>query len=164
MTLKTRSPRHASFALVVLSTLWGCATSPTAFKVDFGRAGIVWEGSQPRQALVEKTTVVPRDVNGLTALGFEIHPPSSEPYQVYSVHYLPGSRVLTPLPKGFEPFGNGGIKTSTDTVVGPRVFSFGFDETDPLGLYRIEVFVNGQLAGEGSLEVVEPGSSPSEPR
>jgi hypothetical protein len=24
-------------------------------------------------------------VNGLTALGFEIHPPSSEPYQVYSV-------------------------------------------------------------------------------
>ena len=164
MTSKARWRGHAAPAVVVLCVLWSCATSPTAFKVDFGRAGIIWEGSQPRQALVEKTAVVPRDVNGLTAIGFEIHPPDSEPYQVYSVHYLPGAKVPAPLPAGFEPVGNGGIKTSTDTVVGPRVFSFGFDETDPLGLYRIEVFVNGQLAGEASIEVVEPGSSPPAPR
>jgi hypothetical protein len=164
MTGEARSWRSAALALAALPVLLSCATSPTGYTVDFGRAGLAWEGTQPHQILVERTSVVPRDVGGYTALGFEIHPPGDEPYQVYSVHYLPEARVPAPLPDGFEAVANGGIKTSTDTVVGPRVFSFGFDETDPLGLYRIEVFVNGRLAGEASIQVVEPDSYPPAPR
>lgn len=50
------------------------------------------------------------------------------------------------------------MKTRTEAVVGTRVFSFGFDEGDPVGLYRIEVFANDQLVGSASIQVVDPAS------
>lgn len=164
MTWEARSWSRAALALVVLQVLISCATPHRGYTVDFGRAGLVWEGSQPRQVLVERTSEVPRDVGGDTALGFEIHPPSNEPYRVYSVHYLPRANADVPLPEGFEEVADGGIKTPTDTVVGPRVFSFGFDEADPIGIYRIEVFVNDQPAGAASIRVVDPRSRPVTPK
>jgi hypothetical protein len=135
-----------------------CATKDPAFDVKFGQVGIRWEGSQPYQALIEETKVVPRDVGGDTALGFVIYPTSDQPYEVYSIHHLPA------LPKDLGSSGtltltdDGGIQTDTETARGPRVFSFGFDEGDPLGTYEIDVYVNNRLVGSASIKVVEPAA------
>jgi len=102
--------------------------------------------------------LVPRDVGGDTALGFVIYPSSDQPYEVYSVHHLPelpadlgssGTLTLTD---------DGGIRTDTDKAQGPRVFSFGFDEGDPLGTYKIDVYVNDRLVESASIQVVEPAT------
>jgi len=150
----------------MLLSVMCCATAPTkkTYEVDFGRAGLIWEGSQPRQVLIEKTSVVPRDIDGDTALGFEIHPPGDNPYEVYSLHYLPNGSSAPPSSQGFEAVAGGGIRTPTEKVVGSRVFSFGFDETDPLGTYRIEVFVNNRLVAQASMQVVDPDSYPVSPK
>ncbi len=133
------------------------AKSPGEFDVRFGRVGIVWDGSQPYQALLEETTVVPRDVGGLTALGFEVRPAKAEPYEIYSVHHLPKPPPKSP---SFTATEDGGLRTETATVRGPRVFSFGFEEGDPLGTYRIDVYVNDRLIKSASLEVVEARPEP----
>jgi len=163
MTAEARSSRHVALVLILLPIVMSCATIPREYEVDFGRVGLIWEGTQPRQVLIERTLVVPRDIGGDTALGFEIHPPGNEPYEVYSVHHLPSDSTATPSSAGFEPAANGGIKTPTERVVGPRVFSFGFDETDPIGVYLIEVFANDQLVGNASIRVVDPESTPASP-
>lgn len=154
MTTTRISPRLLS-ALLVVWTGIACAPNAPKFDVKFGQVGIRWEGNQPYQALIEETTVVPRDVGGETALGFAIYPSSDQPYEVYSIHHLPevpanlGSGTLTLTD-------DGGIRTGTERARGPRVFSFAFDEGDPLGTYKVDVYVNDRLVDSASIEVVEP--------
>ena len=147
--------------LPVLLSLWAataCATKDPGFDVRFGRVGILVEGDQPYQALIEETTVVPRDVGGETALGFEIRPNSDEPYAVYSIHHLPKMPADLGSSGALTLTDDGGIRTDTEKVHGPRVFSFGFDEGDPLGTYKIDVYVNDRLVESASIEVVEPAT------
>jgi hypothetical protein len=98
--------------------------------------------------LIEETDVVPRDVGGETGLGFEIRPSSSDPYQVYSIHHLPAA--------GSPGVSGELVRTEPEEVKGARVFSFGFDEGDPVGIYQIDVFVDDRLVRSAAVEVVEP--------
>ncbi len=53
---------------------------------------------------------------------------------------------------------DGGIRTDTERAQGPRVFSFAFDEGDPLGMYTIDVYVNDRLVESASIQVVDPAA------
>jgi hypothetical protein len=135
-----------------------CAPKDSGVDVKFGRVGILWEGSQPHQALIEETTLVSRDVDGETALGFAVYPSSDEPYEVYSIHHLPELPADLGSSDTLTLTGDGRIRTDTEKAHGPRVFSFGFDEGDPVGTYKIDVYVNDRLVGSASIDVVEPAA------
>jgi hypothetical protein len=87
---------------------------------------------------------------------FIVHPPTSAPYDVFSVHYLPET------PREFRGDFKGktgkevqeGLKTDTQHVSGIRPFCFDFHSGDPLGEYRIEVFINRALKKTIQLAVV----------
>jgi hypothetical protein len=138
--------------LLALAVLLGCVSTAPRYEVRFGRGGILMDGEQPRQYLLEETTIVPRDVDGMTGICFSIRPPDDEIYETYSVHYLP-SPPGDDDPQASRP--DGGIVMPTERVRGERLFSWGFDDNDPLGPYRIQVFVNGSLVAEKTIEVVD---------
>lgn len=133
----------------------GCAAEKSAFRIRFGRAQIQFaDGGQPYQILAEETTVVARDLSNRSGLGFAVDPPNGDLYEIYSVHRLP--KIPASFKSTAEIFltADGRLQTKTDSVSGPRMCSYGFDPDDPIGTYEIEVFVNGRLAGQASISVV----------
>lgn len=79
--------------------------------------------------------------------GYEIVPPDELEYEVYSIDYLPAepetlSGALSG--KSTADFAKG-IKSPTVIAKGISYSSFQFDRGDPLGEYRIEVYINQKL-------------------
>jgi hypothetical protein len=151
---------HLRFLGILLGVWMGvaCSTKAPEFDVKFGQVGIRWEGDQPRQVLLEETTVVPRDVGGDTALGFVIYPSSDQAYDTYSIHHLPENPAHLGSAGTLKSTADGGIRTDTERAQGPRVFSFAFDEGDPLGMYTMDVYVNDRLVESASIQVVDPAA------
>lgn len=76
-------------------------------------------------------------------LRFLVDPPDDEPYEVYSVAYLPGHPKQLTGDFAGQSEASAGLKSRTSQVDGIRPFCFDFHPGDPLGEYRVEVFING---------------------
>jgi hypothetical protein len=86
---------------------------------------------------------------------FLVDPPNDQTYEVYSVTYLPGqpSKLTGDFARQSE--ASAGLRSATSRVDGIRPFCFDFDPGDPLGEYRVEVFINGVRQSEVRMQVVE---------
>jgi len=86
---------------------------------------------------------------------FLVDPPDNETYDVYSVTYLPGQpkQLTGDFADQSEP--STALKSATSRVDGIRPFCFDFDPGDPLGEYRVEVFINGARHSELRMQVVQ---------
>jgi hypothetical protein len=104
---------------------------------------------------LQETQSVTMDPTRRPGWCFLVDPPDDQTYEVYSVTYLPGQpRQLTGDFAGqSEP--SAGLMSATSRVDGIRPFCFGFDRGDPLGEYRVEVFINGARHTELRMQVVE---------
>ncbi len=86
---------------------------------------------------------------------FLVDPPNEQEYEVYSVTHLPGeARQLTGDFAG-QSQPSGGLRSAASRVDGIRPFCFDFDPGDPLGEYRVEVFINGARHSELRMQVVK---------
>jgi len=86
---------------------------------------------------------------------FLVDPPDQKTYEVYSVTYLPSrpKQLTGDFARQSEP--SAGLRSATSRVDGIRPFCFNFDPGDPLGEYRIEVFINGARHSGLRMQVVE---------
>jgi hypothetical protein len=86
---------------------------------------------------------------------FLVDPPTDETYEVYSVTYLPAQPTQLHGDFAGQSEASSGLKSVASRVAGIRPFCFDFDSGDPLGDYRVEVFINGERHSELRMEVVE---------
>lgn len=121
----------------------------------------VMERSDAARDVLRETKRIMMDPSRRPGWCFLVDPPNSHTYEVYSVHYLP--QKPQELTGDFDgkalALAVDGIKTASTQGTGIRPFCFDFDSGDPLGEYRVEVFIDGELTSTLSLEVVARGSS-----
>ena len=95
----------------------------------------------------EQTTTVPVRLPEWDSLGFSVQSAGAESFTVKTKHYLLGVPESLPpevLGLGFVPEdAPHGIEFPEVTVEGGRWFSFRLEPGDPVGLYKIEVIING---------------------
>lgn len=122
------------------------------FLVKFG----VMEPATLKKDRLREPRIVTMDPSRRPGWCFLVHPPNDKPYEIYSIHYLPDEPSrLTGSFKGEPPVkAIAGIKTAVRLVEGIRPFCFDFHHGDPLGEYRFEVFINGELTHDLNLDVV----------
>jgi hypothetical protein len=133
------------------------ATDPADFLV---KLGVMEPATGPTDRLRETHTVT-MDPARKPGYCFLVQPPNDEPYQIYSVHHLPAApeRLTGAFDKLSPSQIAQGVQTPTERTEGVRPFCFDFDPGDPLGGYRIEVFVNDALKATLELDVVAPEPS-----
>lgn len=142
-------------ALALIGTT-GCSerageSAPDTFLV---KAGIMEPASAGVDRLQE-TQRVTMDPARRPGWCFLVDPPDDQTYEVYSVTYLPDPpRQLTGDFAG-QSEASPGLRSATSRVDGIRPFCFDFDPGDPLGEYRVEVFINGARHSELRMQVVE---------
>jgi len=113
-----------------------------------------------RENRFRETRTVTRDARRRPGWCFVVDPPSDAPYEVYSVHHLPGTTDRPPG-RGRDAGAARDLETPARRVTGVQPFCFDFDERDPLGDYRIDVFIDRTLKARLELEVIAP--NPDEP-
>jgi hypothetical protein len=109
---------------------------------------------------LRETRTISADPSRRPGWCFIVDPPTDAPYEVYSIHYLPlAPDSLTGEFAGAKPHSAvNGLKTEIKRADGIRPFCFDFHAGDPLGEYRVEVFIDGSLKTTLRLEVVAPPS------
>lgn len=138
--------------IMLVAARHGLAGERQAFKV---KAGLL-EAATTSATRLRETAEVTMDPARRPGWCFLVDPPDGQRYEVYSVHHLPGApKSLARDFQGIAPDrAVGGIKTNVEQVDGTRTFCFDFNAGDPLGEYRVEVFINGTLQTTLRLNVV----------
>jgi len=152
--------RSIGIALVILASTALLARAPSFaadendFRVELGvmeRVGGATDRLRP-------THTVTMDPTRKPGYCFLVHPPDNEPYRIYSIHHLPAAPER--LAGALHPLSPSqvaqGVRTPTERIDGIRPFCFDFDPGDPLGAYRIDVFVNDALKATLEMDVVAP--------
>lgn len=143
--------------------LAACAREPAGggdpgpqFALRFG----IMDGTVEEPAgLAEETNVIPRRLrpDGFI-FGIELTPPDDLFHEYRLVHHLPGHpRTLgrpaeSAVPGDVTASVRGPVYRSSGLVLWP----LWFDEGDPLGPYRIDVFIDGMLFRTIEFSVVSP--------
>jgi len=114
------------------------------------------DGQQPLLRLAREESRISRRHPENETFGFLLEPLQGQAVEVALVHYLPapparlGSEFEGADPKAAVT----GLRGKQEIVREARYFDIGIDPDDPLGRYRIEVFVNGSLEDIVTFEVV----------
>jgi len=165
--MEERVTRASMLVFVVLGSV--LAPSPAAPADPSGsrefvvKAGVMESDGSPRDRLRE-TRTISADPRRRPGWCFLVDPPTDAPYEVYSITYLP--RPPRRLTGDFEDEKPDraveGLKTATQRVDGIRPFCFDFHSGDPVGEYRVEVFIDGALTTTLRLQVVAPPATSGE--
>lgn len=121
------------------------------------KAGVM-EPADSQGDRLRETQTISADPSRRPGWCFIVDPPTDTPYEVYSIHHLPlPPDRLTGDFSGAKPNGAlNGLKTEVKRTDGIRPFCFDFHTGDPLGEYRVEVFIDGSLKTTLHLQVVAP--------
>jgi hypothetical protein len=103
--------------------------------------------------MVKETTTISRKMEILQGLGFKLQSSSDAPFSVYTIHYLPGIPATLGDTgaegsefEGYRPQDAiSGLRTRPVEVEGEKYFYWHLDSGDPIGEYRIEVYVDDRL-------------------
>jgi hypothetical protein len=146
--------------IALLSPITGIASDERDFIIKYG----VMEPSSAMKDRLRETQEISMDPSRRPGWCFIVDPPNDELYEVYSIHYLPNQpSILTGDFSGEELSSTKeGIITDAERTNGIRPFCFDFHHGDPLGEYKVEVIINGNLKKTLRLSVVSPISSKSE--
>jgi len=138
----------AALLLIPLGEMASCRKSVSKFELRSGLVSVEEVGGRPRLMLVREMDRLKLDPTPGVGFGFEISSvEADETFRVYSVHYPPNELgTVGDMFVGRAP--DGGYITREESVRRSQLFSFGFDEGDPLGVYRVDVYANGELVGE----------------
>jgi len=129
----------------------------SAYRIDFGIIKVHDDG---RRELVSKTNVIPRKLKDTGfRFGYTVVPADNDlRYYIYDISYMPlQPSVLTGALSTQKPGdAPAGVRTTEYGIRGPHYMAFWFDEGDPLGEYRVEVYIDKQLVKSFKFTVVEP--------
>jgi hypothetical protein len=122
------------------------------------RFGIIREDKAGRFDIPEETGVVPL-ITEDTAFtwGYMVIPPNLEPYATSELLVMPAPPKRVEFSVPIEQSDQGRIIKTTDMARQDVCISFfRFNDGDPLGQWRLIVYVNGEAAREVSFRVVPP--------
>lgn len=121
------------------------------------KVGVMERAAEGKDRLRETRTIT-MDPARRPGWCFLVDPPTDEPYEVYSITYLPSAprRLSGDFKEEKSARAVGGLTTDGKVVDGIHPFCFDFDAGDPLGEYRVEVFVAGALKTTLRVQVVAP--------
>lgn len=117
------------------------------------KAGVM-EPTDPGVDRLHETQRITMDPTKRPGLCFLVDPPDDEPYEVYSVACLPSHPKQLTGDFAGQSESSAGLTSTTSRVDGIRPFCFDFHPGDPLGEYRVEVFINGAFHTELRMQVV----------
>ena len=149
-------PRVARRSFLLLAALAAGRGSLAAARVGLTnfRFGVVREVASGIFEFVAETTRLPRQLKNTGfrwGLGFEN--PECKPIEWYEVLHLPGE--LKEVSGNFQRTRSQVMRTKTfQSAQASVVDDFWFDDGDPLGNHRIELFVNGTLRHAVDFQVV----------
>ncbi len=129
--------------LFMLLVLMGCAkdTVENEFTIQFGAL----EGEESFTLLGDEFTALTTVKKSKDyKFGFIITAKTKNPFKYYTISYLPDApKVLTGTLKeeALQKFSTG-IKSSEDTAESSVAIPFWFDEGDPVGTYKIDLYIN----------------------
>jgi len=146
--------KRISLSTLVVLLLTSCKESQS-YDVKFGILKIVDEVATSIAKETTEIDYITRDAGQY--FGVVIIPTSSNEYTTTTVTYLPGVPLeLTGSSKGEDPEKAPlGLKSPTYPAKGVTVHTMGLDPGDPIGTYKTEVFINGNLEKEISFEVAK---------
>lgn len=111
------------------------------YRVAFGV--MVESDRGENEGMLYETTKIPMTGSMIPGFAFIVDPSHEETYSTYSIHHLPAPPgQLTGDFAGQGDVSPQVVRTRTERVQGVRRFDFGFSPGDPLGKYRVEVFVD----------------------
>lgn len=143
-------------ALTAALLVGACAPkAPTTFDVRFG---ILGEDNGSR-VLKRETTSIPfitREKG--QAFGAVISPSDESSYRFHTVIYLPASPAKLTGDIGRVPPAQAteGIRSAPKTTRGKTFVEMWFDEGDPVGRYKVEIYVNDALLRAIEFDTVAP--------
>jgi alpha-D-ribose 1-methylphosphonate 5-phosphate C-P lyase len=108
--------------------------------------------------VAEETTVIPFFMADTGfRYGFTISHNSNRSYKSYSVHRLPASPITVGgiIKKSEKPTRR--IETREEEIIeNHSIEEFGFEPGDPLGIYKLDIYINGCVAKSITYKVVTP--------
>jgi len=145
-----RTVAGALSVFFLLLSLSGCDDAPPQFKF-----GILRQTSDGEYAMDVETTRIPKRVKDTGfRFGVAIDNPSGKMIEWYELVHLPARTQQ--LSGGFSEVSPTVLKTDIQHSDQEHIVDeFWFDEGDPVGPHRMEVYVNGVLRFEVGFEVIE---------
>ena len=152
------------FSLFCIFFICTKAHSFEEFSVSFGSLKII----NGKWAVVKETATIPFKLRatGYTH-GFIVTPSSLKPYEIYAILYPP-SEPKKVVFKHINPAKTNnrlikkplteGIRSPKHKRKGSYHFPIWFDPGDPLGIYKIEVYINSKLYKVIEYEVIQNDS------
>jgi hypothetical protein len=137
-----------SVALLIVAFVVACSSTPqfvvapVTFSGDFD--GEHWTGVRDQRVLRFNS-------QKLNSLNCVISPASDEPFEYYTVHFLPGvpEELGDDWARSYRrEDAPAGLRSKTKQAQGQTVVSWLLDEGDPFGTYLIQLFVNGEHIGD----------------
>jgi len=113
------------------------------------------ERARPGVDRLHETRTVTMDPARRPGWCFLVDPPDDQPYEVYSVTHLPDQPDHLTGDFVGQSHTAAGLKSAPSRTDGIRPFCFDFDPGDPVGEYRVEVFINGVRHTEILMQVVQ---------
>lgn len=137
-----------------MSLALACVHVEDSVERDFiVKAGIMEPAGAGTDRLHETSTIT-MDPNRQPGWCFVIDPPNDEPYDVYSVHHLPEAPRTLSGDFAHQSTETTEHRTATRRADGIRPFCFSFHDGDPIGEYRIIVFINDKPSAKIRLQVL----------
>lgn len=121
---------------------------------------VEYAGAHVGLLVKRETTRIPYLLKETTGFqfGYTIHAPLTRAFHSYAIHYLPSppARFSGPLSSADVKDAQRGVRTRELLHVGITTIALFFEQGDPLGQYRVDIYLDGRFAKSIIYDVVKP--------
>lgn len=162
-----RTAASATAAAVLLAACAGPEPEKPRAQQDWQILLGVPSSTEGNTMRFETRDVLTRDPERRPGFVIVAEPPprlAGNEYELHTVHYLPGEptelrgEFASEVPEAAKV----GLHTPPRTYRGTASLQFHFDEGDPLGPWRVEVYIDGEFKKAVKFQLVEPTESEAE--
>jgi len=145
----------SAIAALMITAVAACTDPVPEERTGFLVKAGTMEGARPGVDRLKETMTVTMDPGRRPGWCFLVDPPNDHTYEVYSVTHLPAQPERLTGDFVSQSNASAGLTSATARADGIRPFCFDFDSGDPVGEYRVEVFINGARHTELRMQVVQ---------
>lgn len=153
-------------ACVVVCFAASCASFHHPVQGGSIRFGVLDKQPNGTWTLAHETRTIPLRLRETGfAFGYIYQPSHQDEYTIHDVSYMPAKPVTLGGEIAIHAIESAtqGLRTPEYTMRGEHWMEYWFDEGDPLGDYRIDVFVDGRRLDSIRFTVIEDTGAPTTP-
>ena len=143
------------FLMIVLLTVQALATD---FDIKFG---LIKKDTAGKYYVSEETTTLPlrhKDDNPDFRFGYSVKSQANTSFSSYFVMHFPSmpQQYTGDLKEAAKKDTDKTVQSPVKTAVGDFAYSLRFDRGDPVGQYKMDIYINDKLARSIDFQVVQP--------